>query len=45
MTDAAVRLRPWQSPELTAMGRVPMHTLRHDDPATRVDLDGILVLY
>jgi beta-galactosidase len=22
------------------MGRVPMHTLRHDDPATRVDLDG-----
>ena len=40
MTEAAVRLRPWQVPELTNVQRLPMHTLRHDDPATRLDLDG-----
>src|SRR5204862_428797 len=33
-------LRPWRAPELTAIGRLPMHTLRHDDPARRLELDG-----
>jgi beta-galactosidase len=33
-------LRPWLAPELTAIGRLPMHTLRHDDPARRIELDG-----
>ena len=32
--------RPWVAPELTAVGRGPMHTLRHDDPARRIELDG-----
>jgi beta-galactosidase len=40
VTEAALRLRPWQSPELTSLQRLPMHTLRHDDPGARLDLDG-----
>jgi len=39
MTSSA-GLRPWVAPELTAIGRLPMHTLRHDDPAWRIELDG-----
>jgi beta-galactosidase len=39
MTVAA-GLRPWLAPELTSLHRLPMHTLRHDDPATRIGLDG-----
>ncbi|HET9613832.1 MAG TPA: glycoside hydrolase family 2 TIM barrel-domain containing protein, partial [Candidatus Limnocylindrales bacterium] len=33
-------LRPWLAPELTSIGRLPMHTLRHDDPDRRILLDG-----
>ena len=33
-------LRPWLAPELTAIGRLPMHTLRHDDAERRIALDG-----
>ncbi|HEY8439454.1 MAG TPA: glycoside hydrolase family 2 TIM barrel-domain containing protein, partial [Candidatus Limnocylindrales bacterium] len=33
-------LRPWAAPELSSLHRLPMHTLRHDDPARRIDLDG-----
>jgi len=33
-------LRPWRAPELSALNRLPMHTLRHDDPTRRIDLDG-----
>jgi beta-galactosidase len=40
VTEAALRLRPWQVPELTSVQRLPMHTIRHDDPDTRLDLDG-----
>jgi beta-galactosidase len=40
VTEAALRLRPWQSPELTSLQRLPMHTLRHDAPGARLDLDG-----
>ncbi|HEX3427281.1 MAG TPA: glycoside hydrolase family 2 TIM barrel-domain containing protein, partial [Candidatus Limnocylindrales bacterium] len=40
MTEAALRLRPWQSPELTSVQRLPMHALRHEDPAWRLELDG-----
>jgi beta-galactosidase len=29
--------RPWVAPELTALGRLPMHGVRHDD---RLELDG-----
>jgi beta-galactosidase len=36
----AAGLGPWLAPELTAIGRLPMHTLRHDDPASRIELDG-----
>ena len=28
---------PWTTPELTGVGRLPMHSVRHTD---RVDLDG-----
>ncbi|TMF40451.1 MAG: hypothetical protein E6I26_03045, partial [Chloroflexi bacterium] len=37
---AASGLRPWLAPELTSLHRLPMHTLRHDDPAQRIVLDG-----
>ena len=33
-------LRPWLQPELSGTGRLPMSTLRHDDPARRIELDG-----
>ena len=33
-------LRPWLEPELTAVHRLPMHALRHDDPSWRIELDG-----
>jgi beta-galactosidase len=33
-----VILRPWATPELTAIGRLPMHSVPHPD---RRDLDGI----
>jgi beta-galactosidase len=33
-------LRPWLEPELTALHRLPMHALRHDDPEWRIELDG-----
>ncbi|HET7473260.1 MAG TPA: glycoside hydrolase family 2 TIM barrel-domain containing protein, partial [Candidatus Limnocylindrales bacterium] len=33
-------LRPWLQPELSGVGRLPMSTLRHDDPARRIELDG-----
>ena len=39
-TRAPTRLRPWQAPELTSLHRLPMHALRHDDPAARLELDG-----
>ena len=32
--------RPWQSPERTAIGRLPLPPLRPDDPARRIELDG-----
>ncbi|HEY7968416.1 MAG TPA: sugar-binding domain-containing protein, partial [Candidatus Limnocylindrales bacterium] len=31
---------PWRDPQLTSLHRLPMHTLRHDDPAKRLELDG-----
>ena len=31
---------PWRDPQLTSLHRLPMHTLRHDDPAPRIELDG-----
>ncbi len=30
--------RPWQTPELTGIGRIPMHTVSHDED--RLPLDG-----
>ena len=33
-------LRPWLAPELTSLHRLSMHTLRHDDPEGRIELDG-----
>ena len=33
-------LRPWLAPELTGVDRLPMHALRHEDPARRIELDG-----
>ena len=30
--------RPWEAPELTALHRLPMHAVPHDD---RIDLDGL----
>ena len=38
--SAVAGLRPWLAPELTSLQRLPMHTLRHDDPESRIDLDG-----
>lgn len=32
-------MKPWSSPELTAVGRAPMHALRHDD-GEHLDLCG-----
>ncbi len=37
MTAARVRVFPWEAPELTGVGRVPMHSVPHAD---RVALDG-----
>ncbi len=37
MTAARSGPAPWESPELTGVGRVPMHSVPHAD---RVDLDG-----
>ncbi|HEY7735447.1 MAG TPA: glycoside hydrolase family 2 TIM barrel-domain containing protein [Candidatus Limnocylindrales bacterium] len=37
MTVAMALDRPWVAPELTAVNRLPMHSLRHDD---RLSLDG-----
>jgi beta-galactosidase len=33
-------LRPWLAPELTSLNRLPTHAVRHDDGASRIDLDG-----
>jgi len=33
-------IAPWDAPEITAWRRLSMHTLRHADPASRIDLDG-----
>ncbi|HEY7131689.1 MAG TPA: glycoside hydrolase family 2 TIM barrel-domain containing protein, partial [Candidatus Limnocylindrales bacterium] len=33
-------IAPWRDPELVSLNRLPMHTLRHDDPANRIGLDG-----
>src|SRR4029079_9860149 len=38
--DTGAGPRPWLTPELTSLGRLPMHTLRHDDPDRRLELDG-----
>ena len=39
--SAVEGLRPWLAPELTSLHRLPMHTVRHDDPGRRLDLDGL----
>ena len=31
---------PWRDPQLTSLHRLPMHTLRHDDPANRSSSTG-----
>jgi beta-galactosidase len=33
-------IAPWDAPEVTSWRRLPMHTLRHADPAARTALDG-----
>ena len=33
-------IAPWDAPELTSWRRLPMHTLRHADPASRTALGG-----
>jgi len=32
---------PWDAPEITGWGRVPMHAVPHCDPAKRLELDGV----
>jgi len=33
-------IAPWDAPEMTSWRRLPMHTLRHADPAAWMALDG-----
>jgi beta-galactosidase len=33
--------RPWDAPEVSGWGRLPMHAVPHADPARRVELDGV----
>ena len=35
-----MRTDPWDVPEITGWGRVPMHAVSHCDPAARLELDG-----